>query len=83
VEPRAAQTDRSAPAMVRKGASGARPIAAKAMGVDSSQTGLQHVTQRRPALRLEIGDPRSPLEPRIQSFVAMVLRHSATPHQIV
>ena len=44
LEPHAEQTKRRAPAMAGKGVSGAKPIAAKAMGVDRRQTGLQHVT---------------------------------------
>ena len=43
-EPHAAHTKRRAPAMAGNAVSGARPIAAKAMGVDRRQTGLQHVT---------------------------------------
>jgi hypothetical protein len=40
----AEQTKRRAAAMVGEGVSGARPIAAKARGVDRRQTGLQHIT---------------------------------------
>ena len=44
-DPLTSQTKRRAPAMAGKGVSGPRPIAAKLMGVDRRQIGLQHVTQ--------------------------------------
>ncbi len=55
--PHAAQTKRRAPAMAGNGVFGARPIAAKAMGVDRKQTGFEHVTHvPADALGLKIGD---------------------------
>ena len=42
-DPHATQTKRRAPAMGGKGVSGARPIAAKPMGVDRRHIGLWHV----------------------------------------